>query len=579
MADTLIPPPSGPASPLAWTRADVVARPKPVRSGRQVMARDFYHGYMLGRPILQDAPPTMLPGQYPRQGATIHHLGIPLHNVNSDASYWTGPTITINPVLTGDAAKTALAQVQQFGSALRKSFNPRNFVKECVRRHVDAVIGKDPEWHISGVTKEQKAWLEGWWKASKAHAAVIAALDQAKVEDRSVLLLRLKEGAVRPGVTLTAEKLARALVLEPVPPEDAYFGDDDKADPYAILFTAGQTAELYALNDDGLTVRRVFRANVREGEKEYDEVKVKMGGRLLMREVRLSPIADDAFLASNRAYNVAKTMIDRNTELAGVVERYAINLEPPMVEGPDGKQVPLLNVGSGAMSAWFSRVVEAESADGTVKPMALPSPEYGRIEPVSAEPILAALERNELDILNAAQQVHVLQNQNSTTRSGRSQEVSAGDYMSSLDPTTREAQDIVEWVLESVLALRAHFLGEAITPQVTVFARVQPVPPTVAERAQMMSETQWGIISVQFYRAKIGVLNSGSMTEQINDERKAGFSPTLLNEKKLSKPDNADAVLNKDPSREMENARRDGNNPTKPIDAPGGAGNAPAPGT
>ena len=84
------------------------------------MARDMYHGFHLGRPLLFEAP-----GIYTNTSPDfVYGMQFVLLNANMGLDYWSGPMLSVNAQLTGENLRAAYSKLAEFVTALRKRLQP-----------------------------------------------------------------------------------------------------------------------------------------------------------------------------------------------------------------------------------------------------------------------------------------------------------------------------------------------------------------------------------------------------------------------------------------------------------------------
>lgn len=99
------------------------------------------------------------------------------------------------------------------------------------------------------------------------------------------------------------------------------------------------------------------------------------------------------------------------------------------------------------------------------------------------------------------------------------------DFLSSLEPTRIALEQLVRWVLNTVLKLATHFTGAA-TPKhtISVQARISAVQPTPQEIDSALQLHERGLISQETAHAKMGIEDSKAELKRIETE---GITPAL----------------------------------------------------
>ena len=487
-----------------------------------------------------------------------YHLGVPIGGGQQDFSYWRGPLVRAPTLGTEQEKRQGQAVANEFTTALTRSFTSTNIVKEVLRREIASCTAKVSWTLLQAVAKRAKpdsrtkleqeadALTTAWWRTDRKHPerAVREALLFARREGRGVLRFRVAGGLlekagdgrtrVRSGLGLP--DIARYIRLEVLPhPENAQVWEHPDTFKRAALYAYGDdSAETCFVDPDGdETLLRVLRGPQDAGTP----IRLRLGGRITYIEVAADALITEQFLQNQMAFNTASTMILRNTELAGFLERYGINVEPPYETVPDpdqpGKTKRVYKAprpGAGSMVLWRQATYrKADAAGKYLGDEPLGKAEYGRFEPVSPEALISAVEHSQLNMYGEAGQTFVLMGKDATA-SGRSREVALSDFDNVRQPTTDLAEATVGEVIETFLALVAALGGvpgrfEGIQVEGTVRQRL--VPPSAEDRKADREDVSTGVISLQTARQRQGVDDSEQEDAQIARERETGISPTL----------------------------------------------------
>ena len=489
-----------------------------------------------------------------------HHLGKPIGGGEEDFAYWRGPMVRPPEGGTEQEQRQAQSVVNEFQGALRRSFTSTNFVREIVDREVgsstarmswtllEAAAKREKEDDRTGLEQEAEALAGAWWRSDRSHPerTIRAALTYARREARGVLRFRVaggllqvgEDGRTRVRTGLALPDIARYIRLEHLAhPEDARVWEDPNtfvpSGVYAYKDGAGKEAVEAHTVVEGMTCLRV----VKEGQEEAPVVKFDLGGRILLIELSLPPLITPQVLQNQMAYNTASTMILRNTELAGFMERYGINLEPPSTMEPDPNKPGAMvrkytkpQVGAGKMTVWRTATYDKTDTHGKYQgEEPLGGAQYGRFEPVSPEALTTAANHNRVNLYGEVGQSYVLMGADATA-SGRSREVAISDFDTIRQPVIDLAEIVIGEVLETFLALVAALANQAgrykgIQVDGQVKSRV--VPPSPQDRTADREDAAQGVISLLTARQRQGIDNPAQEDAQIAREREAGISPTL----------------------------------------------------
>lgn len=237
-----------------------------------------------------------------------------------------------------------------------------------------------------------------------------------------------------------------------------------------------QRAELTYLADDGNTVLRVIGQTGTVGEP----VLLPLGGRLTMYEVARRPLITPQVVSQQKLLNMTATMMSKNVEVGGFLERTFFNVQWPgkwVGEGENKRFVadPIM-VGPGYLTSLQGVVIEGDDEKPII---ATPSVEYR--EPVDTKTFIETKDATYLAILQETHQLHYARS-GDNTQSGESRRQARDAYQRDLKYSATKLAGAVRWILETALAMAAHFSGqpgrfEELRAHVTVRISSGPVAP------------------------------------------------------------------------------------------------------
>ncbi|MDO4244579.1 MAG: hypothetical protein Q4C89_00960, partial [Deinococcus sp.] len=393
--------------------------------------------------------------------------------------------------------------------------------------------------------EELEKVFSAYWRTQgkQVEGAVREALTQARREGRAVLRFRVAGGVLESGEDgktrvrsgLKPEQIARYIRLECIEtPENVRIWEDPdtflKSAVYSYQDARGNAcAEVcVCAEESGPTLLRVLRQT---DETPAPAIDLDLGERLTYIELDSEPLITRQFLENQMAYNTASTMILRNTELAGFMERYGINIEPPfeLVDGPNGPVKRYLPVkpGAGTLMAWQQTTIEKrDPASGKLLgEQPLGDAQYGRFEPVSPDSLISATTHNQLNMYSEVGQSYVLMGKDATA-SGRSREVAMSDFDNVRQPTLDLAEYTFGEVLYTLAELVAALSGQPgryrpIEIEGTVKKRV--IPPSPDDRKADREDVKAGIISKAQARQRQGDDDPDQTDAQIAREQQAAL--------------------------------------------------------
>lgn len=449
-------------------------------------------------------------------------------DVWQDGEGWVGPRLLAN---TPGAAELLLE--------IRRALAGVNLVRELVGRHAAGVLAAEPAWDLPGVSEADQEDLTAWWDRvvmptpADERAPILGgqlgrALARALCGDVPVLRLRVIEGE-RPATL--ADALAR-LTLEVLPGAqaavipDVELPGDARTPPrvvplgIALLDRAARTlsarlgqaqpepvAEIVTLDPAGRTL-------IALGGDIGDPL--ALGGRLTLYALRCPPLITPALLGIQRQLVKTLTVMGRNTDTAGFVERVFLNAQRPgrEVTNPDGTRTfePAPYQAGPGTASWL---VGVEGADGTI---ATPSAVFR--DPVSPATFLDTAQGLTFHAHKEARQMHALI-AGDATPSGESRRQAAADFLASLGPSARATEAACRWLLETAYALALALRGQAAPADLraSVTCILSGTLPTVEELGETREAVGAGLLARATYQTRAGIADTQAEDEAIDEAR------------------------------------------------------------
>jgi hypothetical protein len=469
-------------------------------------------------------------------------------------------------------------QVGEIGEAevltmIENAFVSRNVIKEIVDRHARGVVGFEPAWRFiprrpmedneDPTDAEQadiddiEAALTEWWNARKIHGTIKSAVADLLQAQRSHFRMYVprgllvegpavpqSDGTTKPGPRGVSVKgqdgLAGALkfiyVDHPLPTNAAVYTDPDSQQSVGILIyrqNAGsvdkeegpETAELTYLNEIGQTViRTVSKDTATSASFTFD-----LGGHLTMIEMDREPLITKQLTQGQKALNLALSMMPRNVMSSGFLERVLLNAQMPGYwTDASGNRTTDINARkkfvplpykAGAGTTNFVRGMDY--IDGKTGETKITDPTISFREPSPVAPTAEAKRSHYQDMLEEADQAHVLL-QAEATPSGRSREQARADYLTSLSDTTAAVEAAGRWLLETALAMaelfggRPNVLGALYRCDFT--AKINAGPITDAERTANEASVDKRTLSRESAMERNGVMDVDAELSKINED-------------------------------------------------------------
>jgi len=458
-----------------------------------------------------------------------------------------------------------------FMTAVAEGFVSENVTHEVVERHVNGVLGGEPDWGLvptrplgvgedgtpeapnsqeQALIAEAEAALTVWWDRRKPFLTLQDALTTVLLARRAALRLLVPAGRRDAQGRLVAADLGAALDLlyldAPDPAACAVVADPDTrrevgiytyrraaSDPAAPWRTglAGDFAEVTFVNDDGTTMLRVLGP---DGVVEETVPPLAIGGRLLMHELAREPLITPQVRQLQKALNLDLTQMIRNVNLAGSLERIFLNAQRPgqWIEKETGNawaegtstgtkvfKAEPLPVGAGVSAFLVGPKLYDEG--GELKGYANPSVSYR--DPVSVETFVATRQAVRLAILDQVGQLHA-EIAGDATASGESRKQARAEFATTLNRTKTRLDEAGRWLIETALAWAAAISG---TPdkyaalRCQFDARVDPGPLTADERNEIIKEFTEGLLDRATAIARLGSDDPDAIIARIDAEQQA----------------------------------------------------------
>jgi hypothetical protein len=381
-------------------------------------------------------------------------------------------------------------------SLIELFFTSRNVIREVVARHAGGVVGKEPRWRFAPrrflkpgerPTDQEiadialiESFLTEWWDRKEVIARIQDAVANAMWSDRGPMLLRIPDGLVAqdagvPGLFLKRGDLAGALdYIWPEAPEP------ETATVYRDPDTKREIGIVIVWNSDGTTTTHVFFLMPSETKPERTihrsfpdattvsaQIDYNYGGRLPMEEIRRPRIITQQILQSQKALNLALTMMPRAIVTSGFLERIILSAQLPGtftdIKDASGRVIDRRFVpsaptfGPNTTNYVNPIVIEEDDGRGGVKSI-MSSPDVKYRDPTDPKPIITAKESHYQDILEECDQAHILI-QSDATPSGRSREQARVEFEKSLNKTAPHVNRVGRWMLDTVLAMAEEIAG------------------------------------------------------------------------------------------------------------------------
>jgi hypothetical protein len=447
--------------------------------------------------------------------------------------HWQGGDAWIGPMPRPGTDGYAQAR-----AAIAKGFVSRNVIGEVVDRHKQGVVGHEPIWGFTpreglregetpdaaeqALVDEAEALITEWWDDKQCHEMIQNAAQTLLWSKRAMLRLYVPKAflreEVRPGgrivKVLEVSDIREALSVifpEHLPPEGSAMAvDEDSRLKVGLMVTTrkrdGQRVYELSYQDGTDTIVRVI-----DGGSDI-EYRYSLTGHLTMYEMTRELLVTEQMYQGQNALNLCLTMSPRVVTTAGFLERALLNVQLPghFKRDADGNETDEFvpgphEVGAGTTNAYVG--VTTMDQDGN---QSVATPDVKWREPSDTKPIIQAKRAHYQDILEEADQAHILI-AGDAEASGKAREQARADYDNSLRLTAPQVEAAIRWMLDTVLAWAEALAGKGGTYttklKATAQCRIDTGPITPEERNTNTTLVKEGMLSKTTAMSRNGVLD------------------------------------------------------------------------
>lgn len=474
-----------------------------------------------------------------------------------DGDHWQDGDGWIGPTPFADQDKV----IEDVMADLETRFVSKNVIREMIKRHVRGVAGRDPVWSFD-VRRPMPAGTKRTAAEDKLIAEVADAIDvwykkrriHQSVKENASMSCRGGKGLYRiytpAGLTVKkddisgvprAKTLAEALeyiyVSTPSLNDAAIYTDEETQLELGVLVynpmdtstlqpSAQEVIEFTYLDGrrplaDSKTILRR-----REGSEPDQQVEYPLGGRLTMIEIdRTEPLIDKQIHESQKALNLAISMLPRTMVTAGFLERIFLDAMMPGEWDYDeeGNRKPGTFKPSkhwtGAGTTAYMRGIDFDPKEGETQ---IKDPKVVFREPVDPSGAIKAAQFHYLQMLEMGNQAHIVLTGEAIV-SGKSREQARADYDSSLQDTKGPLEEGSAQLLDTVLAMAETFMNApgryTIPLRATFRCHIYTGPISWEERKQNDESVKAGTMSVQSAIQQSGNPDADAEVAQIASER------------------------------------------------------------
>jgi hypothetical protein len=484
-----------------------------------------------------------------RQKATYRHCTTADARAYYDGDHWRNGSGWVGP--RPDPADLDGARVL---IEIARAFVSANKVKEVVGRHMHGVIGREPNWSLTpkrALADDQQPSPEETALIEEATAAITAWADATgigmldQIQEIAITLLLAGRASIRlfvpPGHVALQDDGSRAIpdapdlesalgylfISLPLPDAAGVITDPDSQNKAGVYLYQpegkGQQAEVSYVDDQGLTVLAIVDGDTTAG------VALDIGRRLWLHALVAPALFTESIRRLQDQLNLALTMQGRNVIQGGFLERIILNGQMPGewvadTASPGGKRFVPGEAQFGASTTNYVMGAPIRNQLGEVSGYTDPRVSYR--DPVPPDTFISSGSDLKHAILEEAQQLHALI-AGDATASGESRMQARADFATSLRKTKTALDGAGRWLLETVLAISAHFAG---TPgrfeglRAIFECRIDTGPLSSEEIRLVIEQHAAGLIDIEEAMQRAGVDDPQAMIAKITAEKDANMA-------------------------------------------------------
>lgn len=442
----------------------------------------------------------------------------------------------------GSMPSTTTLEGATIAAEIERGFVSKNTIKEVVDRAVNGVVGRDPGFTLSysvegdkrkqkPILKEAEAVLKRWMKDKDFKKFVQKALRNALLSGKSTLRILIPPGLINEGgVEVNPDNPLQLVYLDaPSPLAGSVLTDENTRESMSIFLgvttdTDGREKKFadlsYLLPVENVDGKRITEIAIlpERGIAEYAQL--DLNGKLMMFELEMPRLISEQIRSLQMLQNLNLSMMLRNSNLGGFLERIVLNGQLPGHYEDDGNggQVWVRDefaVGAGTVNAINGVPVMDEN--GNVRSYTSASVAYR--DPISVSTFLESKDAAYRGILEESQQLHALLSGDAIT-SGDSRRQALAAFMSSLRIPKQQAESAIEWLVEVILMCAGTLGGDPDKYRGIVakaeckldFGAISAGEIDLLER-----QVRIGIISVETARERIGIENLEEEAQRVRD--------------------------------------------------------------
>jgi hypothetical protein len=392
---------------------------------------------------------------------------------------WSGP----KPEIT-DVSSSVVSKVM---SEIERGFVSQNMILECVSRHVDVCVvepnfnmtlmrelgmdengkSEEPMNAEQALIKEANAALTSWFDTKDIMATMNKAVTHAVSVGRSVLRLYIPRAATvadETGATMVLrgdlKDTIQSVYLSAPDPMNAGVLKDFDGNPTRAYFKFIDPTDETTERLEAQSLENNETIVTLETATGLAEARYPLNGMLLTYELQRPELVSPQIISQQKMVNKTYTMLSRNIDVGGFIERTIENGQLPTItkldENGNEQQIPVpLKVGAGTVNFVAPYIYENELGQKTAIPASI---KYR--DPVPVDTFEGTLKMNERALYKEFKQLHITMTGDGSA-SGTSRIQAMNDFRASVNPTVTMLEKAYRWLFGTALQLAAHFEGNA----------------------------------------------------------------------------------------------------------------------
>jgi len=471
-----------------------------------------------------------------------------------------------------------LDRLSQTLKQIEDGFVSENVIKEVVDRHVGGILGREPLWgfvpqktvsrsaeirrrrfsKIFGLlfgnaetkvpgakvldrfAQEADEALTVWWDQRQPRKKLKEALTKCLTEEKVLLRFFVPRGLYKNNFIPVQASLTDALSLLHLDvvasDKGGVFVDNDTQKPFAIyVYQVDQTkcVELSYVNEFGQTILQILSD---DPKLAVEPIAYEMQGRLWMFELSRTALITEQIRSAQKALNLNLTMLMRNVNLAGNLERVIMNAERPKqkIRVADSSQ-PLGYREETIDSDWLAGPGVSNMLSGLLirdddgKIIGRANPNISYRDPVPIDTFVGTREQLRECILGQAQQLHIMISGDATV-SGRSKEQSRAEFRGSLQESKEALDDAGRFTTETPVRIAAQFcnrVNDFAGLRCDFDSRIEDGPVSPDERNANREDVKAGLLSRESAMSRNGTEDTDSEKMKIAEDRAEAPAPII----------------------------------------------------